>query len=318
MTKQADRSIPRPLTMSELRQCWSLVVDDAEKERALARELQMADLLPELAMNDSNIEKSATPSTYPIVRTSYDLCSTEQSIERQSMRSFKLCVLRDIITGVKQDYFGEVKHDKFQELLKGWMKDDQPQVPDFELCLRDAVVMKDKGNESFRRGDYMKALEIYVKAWGCLMPYHIHAFPQSDKKVLYYGNLESQLFNNMMISLIKWCETDPLFNQESKFALWGIALNCGQLVTEPIRAATLDVNTMYKACERLLYVAKKLEETPNHPLKGHYALKKASMDHYKYFAEHLRDAPKEELLFKWDENARDRFVELTTQVRSRS
>ncbi|WVQ68633.1 uncharacterized protein L199_006842 [Kwoniella botswanensis] len=291
MVEQADRTRPRALTADQLRACWRLLGDDEEKERSLGRTLQMEELLPQVAKNDKSWTLSAIPTTYPILRTSYDICSTAQIIERQSMRTFKLSILRDIVTGVYQDYHGTVKHQRFKGMLTSWLGEDRVELPDFEVCLTDAVTKKDQGNDLFRKGNYIRALGIYVEAWGCLIPYHIHAFPTSDTNVLLYGNLESRLFNNMLISLIKWCETDSLLNESSKYALWGLSLSCGQIATEPIQAATFDVGTFLKACQRIICVSNKLKDYPDHPLKGHYALEPKMIEHFEFFIDHLKNAP---------------------------
>ncbi|WWC90327.1 uncharacterized protein L201_005260 [Kwoniella dendrophila CBS 6074] len=211
----------RPLTLEEFKTCWVALPDNVEKERMMGKTLQISEILPVKA-------KDGTTSVFPSSRTSYDLSPLDALVERQTMRSFKLSFLP-------------------LQSLKEWLKEDRTDLPDFEDRFDKSIDFKEKGNTLFRQGKYMQSLVLYVQAWGSLLPYHIFAFTQSDQRVLNYGNLESTIFNYMMAALVEWSETDKTLNLQSKYAILGLALSCGQIDTEPVTAATLDVRTMYKA-----------------------------------------------------------------------
>ncbi|WWC63685.1 uncharacterized protein I303_106290 [Kwoniella dejecticola CBS 10117] len=283
MSYLQDRSTPRALTFAELRVSWGCIVDP-EKERQVITTLQEDDLLP----NEAN---GAIPFTLKDKGTNF--------------RAVRVCIMRNIFNNIQLP----VGTPQFGIVVPQWLQ-DRPTLASFDDHHVKAQQIKEIGNHLFRRGKFEESLGAYAEAWGALLPYHIHAFASEDMRVLLYGNCEAKIFNNMVIALMEWSRTDAQLAPVSKIALLKLALSCGQIVTDPAQAATLDVGTMFKASRRMIEIATKLQGSSQIAINGHYALDHRSLEHYRFFVEKLKDAPKDKLLFEWDGSLQDKFVHL--------
>ncbi|WWC71220.1 uncharacterized protein I206_105173 [Kwoniella pini CBS 10737] len=315
MNRLGDRSISRPLTLTELRVCWDCLVQDHAREEQMKITLQDDDLLPSNAKNDEDLDRNANPSEFPILRTCHDLVPTSWLVQRQTIRAIKLCMVRDVFTKAASTSHKASEYEDFS-VYHARMLSDEFRSFTFEDHLRKAMESKTKGIQVFRRGNFKESLLIYVPAWGALLPYHIYAFPQSDVRRVLCGNFEATIFNEMMIAVMEWSKTDTRLDPQARVALLSLALGCGLIITQYIEAHTLGVGTMFLASRRILEIADRLQKLPatSNSIDIHRALQPRSLEYYRYFALHLQNAPKNKFLFDFESKLKGKFVQFPAGI----
>ncbi|WVQ95283.1 hypothetical protein IAU59_002378 [Kwoniella sp. CBS 9459] len=301
-----DRQLTRPLTRRELQACWvELPADPGAREEHI-EDTAVDEVLPKRALNHG-IDELSTPKIYPTLRTAYDLLPSKTLLIAQSMRTFKLSVIRDaVLTSSDVWRIPNDGGDVFKQLMSNRIVSacDGVPVPDFERVYDTALELKDRANAYYTSGQWLEALGTYGRAWITMLPYHIFAFPAGDRRAFLLGELDTTIFNNMTATCLDTYRKShnqthsqiKNLSEAFRFKLLSMGFNSGMAAAYSHHAGMMTVGSALKLSRRLLEISKHIQ-SPSYSAYGHPGLPQYMVEHHTFLLEHLKDKPTKVLLY---------------------